>query len=215
MQAVDERLVRRADGLIQLLDPPFDKSSQNPGYIKGYVPGVRENGGQYTHAAIWFAMAFADLGDGRRAWDVFDLHQPRQPRGRPRRRSPPTRRALRRRRRRVRARAARRARRLDVVHGVGGLDVPAGLESLLGLRREAGTLRFAPCLPGDWPGYTLSYRYGETVYRIAIVRRGGAGEATSVTVDGVAQEDGAVALVDDRREHEVEVSVAGAGAEPA
>jgi len=62
MDAVDQRLVRRDHGLIQLLDPPFDKSALNPGYIKGYVPGVRENGGQYTHAAIWAAMAFAALG---------------------------------------------------------------------------------------------------------------------------------------------------------
>ena len=70
MDAVDARLVRRDDGLVQLLDPPFDTSPLDPGYIKGYVPGVRENGGQYTHAAIWAAMAFAELGDGR-AWDVW------------------------------------------------------------------------------------------------------------------------------------------------
>ena len=62
MEAVYQRLVRREHGLVQLLDPPFDKSKLNPGYIKGYVPGVRENGGQYTHAAIWAAMAFARLG---------------------------------------------------------------------------------------------------------------------------------------------------------
>ena len=67
MDAVDERLVRRDSGLIQLPDPPFDKSPLNPDYIKGYVPGVRENGGQYTHAAVWAAMAFAALGDCRRA----------------------------------------------------------------------------------------------------------------------------------------------------
>jgi len=71
MEAVDKRLVRRNHALIQLLDPPFDKSDLNPGYIKGYVRVFRENGGQYTHAAIWAAMAFAKLGDSRRAWNCW------------------------------------------------------------------------------------------------------------------------------------------------
>ena len=79
MEAVDKRLVRRDHRLVQLLDPPFDKSNLNPGYIKGYVPGVRENGGQYTHAAIWAAMAFAKLGDSRRAWELFGNNQPGEP----------------------------------------------------------------------------------------------------------------------------------------
>jgi cellobiose phosphorylase len=76
MDAVDQRLVRRDHALIQLLDPPFDKSELNPGYIKGYVPGVRENGGQYTHGAIWAAMAFAALGDSRRAWELLAMINP-------------------------------------------------------------------------------------------------------------------------------------------
>ena len=76
MEAVDQRLVRRDHALIQLLDPPFDKSNLNPGYIKGYVPGVRENGGQYTHGAIWAAMAFAALGDSRRAWELLAMINP-------------------------------------------------------------------------------------------------------------------------------------------
>ncbi len=76
MEAVDQRLVRRHQALIQLLDPPFDQSDLNPGYIQGYLPGVRENGGQYTHAAIWAAMAFAALGDRRRAWELLTLINP-------------------------------------------------------------------------------------------------------------------------------------------
>ena len=76
MEAVDEHLVRREHALIQLLDPPFDKSDMDPGYIKGYVPGVRENGGQYTHGAIWAAMAFAALGDSRRAWELTTMINP-------------------------------------------------------------------------------------------------------------------------------------------
>ncbi|HTU00790.1 MAG TPA: glucoamylase family protein, partial [Candidatus Sulfotelmatobacter sp.] len=76
MDAVDRRLVRRDSALIQLLDPPFDASALNPGYIRGYVPGVRENGGQYTHGAIWAAMAFAALGDARRAWELLGMINP-------------------------------------------------------------------------------------------------------------------------------------------
>ncbi|PJA41749.1 MAG: hypothetical protein CO182_05770, partial [Lysobacterales bacterium CG_4_9_14_3_um_filter_62_6] len=76
MDALDQHLVRRDAGLIQLLDPPFDKAGLNPGYIQGYVPGVRENGGQYTHAAVWATMAFAALGDSHRAWALLDLINP-------------------------------------------------------------------------------------------------------------------------------------------
>ena len=76
MESVDRRLVRRDARLILLLDPPFDKSDLNPGYIKGYVPGVRENGGQYTHGAIWTVMAFAAMGDSERAWELFSLINP-------------------------------------------------------------------------------------------------------------------------------------------
>ena len=76
MHAVDARLVRRDSRLIQLLDPPFDQSEQDPGYIRGYVPGVRENGGQYTHGAIWAAMAFAALGERERAWELTTMINP-------------------------------------------------------------------------------------------------------------------------------------------
>ena len=76
MDAVDKYLIRKDDALVQLLDPPFDKSDLNPGYIKGYVPGVRENGGQYTHAAIWAAMAFAAMGDSKRAWEILTMINP-------------------------------------------------------------------------------------------------------------------------------------------
>ena len=76
MASVDRQLVRRDDKLIQLLDPPFDNSNLNPGYIKGYVPGVRENGGQYTHGAIWTIMAFAEMGETEKAWELFNLINP-------------------------------------------------------------------------------------------------------------------------------------------
>ena len=76
MDALDEQLVSREDKLIKLLTPPIDRSDPSPGYIQGYVQGVRENGGQYTHAAVWAAMAFAELGDTPRAWDLFDILNP-------------------------------------------------------------------------------------------------------------------------------------------
>lgn len=209
MEALDARLVRRDQGLIQLLDPPFDTSDLNPGYIKGYVPGVRENGGQYTHAAIWAAMAFAALGDRRRAWELFAMINP--------------------------VNHARSAEGLAIYKvepyvvaadvyavsphvGRGGWTWYTGsagwlyrliVESLLGLRLEVDTLHVAPCLPADWPGFKLHYRYRETVYHIAVTQLPGGQGETKVTADGVERDDAAIPLVDDRREHTVEVKIFG------
>ena len=139
--------MRRDDSLIQLFDPPFDKSNLDPGYIKGYVPGVRENGGQYTHAAVWASMAFAALGDARRAWELFTLINPVN-----------------------HALSGQDAATYKVEPYVVAADVytspphagrggwtwytgSAGwmyrliIESLLGLRLEVDQLRFEPCLP--------------------------------------------------------------------
>jgi len=205
MAALDARLVRRDQGLIQLLDPPFDTSPLNPGYIKGYVPGVRENGGQYTHAAIWAAMAFAALGDRQRAWELFAMINPVN-----HARSPE-------------AVAIYKVEPYVVAADVyavaphtgrGGWTWYTGsagwlyrliVESLLGLRLEVDTLHFAPCLPVDWPGFKLRYRYRETTYAISITQTAGATGAMQVTVDGVDQPDPVIPLVDDRREHTVEV----------
>ena len=207
MEAVDKRLVRRDHALIQLLDPPFDKSDLNPGYIKGYVPGVRENGGQYTHGAIWAAMAFAALGDSRRAWELLAMINPVN-----HARSPE-------------AIATYKVEPYVVAADVYALSPHTGrggwtwytgsagwmyrliVESLLGLRLEVDKLRFAPCLPADWKAFKVHYRYRETVYHIAVLQtRDGNGE-TSVTVDGVEQHDKAIPLVDDRQEHSVEVRI--------
>ena len=124
MAAVEEYLVRRGDGLVLLFTPPFDRTPLDPGYIKGYLPGVRENGGQYTHAAIWAVIAFAALGDGDQAGELFAILNPINHTSTPRGRPPLQGRALRGRRRRLRRAAARRARRLDLVHRLGRLDVP-------------------------------------------------------------------------------------------
>jgi cyclic beta-1,2-glucan synthetase len=210
MEAVDQRLVRRNDALIQLLDPPFDKSDLNPGYIKGYVPGVRENGGQYTHAAIWAAMAFAKLGDSRRAWELLAMINPVNHGGSPEEIT------------KYKVEPYVVAADVYAVSphtGRGGWTWYTGsagwmytliLESLLGLRREGDKLRFAPCLPGDWEAFKVRYRYRETVYQITVLQPGD-GSVASVTVDGVEQPDTAISLVDDHQEHTVEVRIQVAG----
>jgi cellobiose phosphorylase len=205
MAAVDHRLVRRDHALIQLLDPPFDKSMSNPGYIKGYVPGVRENGGQYTHAAIWTVMAFAALGDRRRAWELFDMINPVN---------------------HANSEAAIAVYKVEpyvvaadvyavVPHiGRGGWTWYTGsagwmyrliLESLLGLKLEADKLRFEPCLPESWETFKLQYRYCETDYHITVFQTHATNKKACVIVDGAEQADDAIALVNDRLAHEVEV----------
>jgi cyclic beta-1,2-glucan synthetase len=211
MEALDERLVRREHGLIQLLDPPFDTSDLNPGYIKGYVPGVRENGGQYTHAAIWAAMAFARLGDNRRAWELFALINPVN-----------------------HARSIEEATAYKVEPYVVAADVYAVtphtgrggwtwytgsaawmyrliVESLLGLEREGDHLRFRPCLPADWKGFKMHYRYRETIFHIAVLQVPAGKGGMRVSVDGIEQKDQRISLIDDHKEHWVEVRIAAGG----
>ena len=192
MEAADKRLVRRDHALIQLLDPPFDKSNMNPGYIKGYVPGVRENGGQYTHAAIWAAMAFAALGDSRRAWELLRMINPVNHGSSPERIAtykvePYV--------------VAADVYALSPHIGRGGWTWYTGsagwmyrliVESLLGLRLEVDKLRFTPCLPKDWTTFMVHYRYRETVYHIAVLQTAAGVDEMSVTVDGVEQSDKAI-----------------------
>ncbi len=209
MEAVDRRLVRRDSGIIQLLDPPFDKSELNPGYIKGYVPGVRENGWQYTHAAVWAAMAFAALGDTQRAWELTALINPLN-----------------------HSRTAEAVATYKVEPYVVAADVyaipphtgrggwswytgAAGwyyrhiLESLLGFQRQAGTLKIVPCMPAEWDTYALHYRFGETTYDITVSHAlpGASAAGTRTTLDGIELADNAIPLNDDRLEHVVKVTV--------
>jgi cellobiose phosphorylase len=214
MEAMDTHLVRRDHALIQLLDPPFDKSNMNPGYIKGYVPGVRENGGQYTHAAIWAAMAFAQLGDRRRAWELLAMINPVK-----------------------HARTGEEIATYKVEPYVVAADVyavsphigrggwtwytgSAGwmyrliLESLLGLKLEVDKLYCEPCLPEDWKAFKLHYRYRETIYHITVLQTSDSSVA-SVTVDGAQQPGKAISLVDDHREHSVEMRIPAPASEEA
>jgi len=207
MEAVDKRLVHRDHALVQLLDPPFDKSNLNPGYIKGYVPGVRENGGQYTHAAIWAAMAFARLGDSRRAWELLTMINPvnhaRSPEGIATYKVEPY-------------VVAADVYALAPHIGRGGWTWYTGsagwmyqliVESFLGLRLEVDKLRFEPCLPADWETFKVHYRYRETIYHITVFQTRTGKGGTSVIVDGVEQDDKAIPFVDDRQEHSVEVRI--------
>jgi cyclic beta-1,2-glucan synthetase len=210
MGALDELLVRREHGLIQLLDPPFGRSDMDPGYIKGYVPGVRENGGQYTHAAIWAAMAFAVLGDSERAWELTNMINPINHANSPE--------AI------ATYKVEPYVMAADVYAvaphtGRGGWTWYTGsaswmyrlvVESLLGLRLEVDRLHVTPRLPSHWEALTIHYRYRGTVYHIDVAQSCSADgrEETQVIVDGVEQSSAVVPLVDDHLEHSVHVRVA-------
>ncbi len=206
MASLSEHLVRRDTGVVQLLDPPFDKTPKDPGYIRGYVPGVRENGGQYTHAAIWATMAFAELGDRDRAWELARMINPIH-----------------------HAMDAAQVATYRVEPYVVAADVYAVAphvgrggwtwytgsagwmyrlmtESLLGLRREGDTLRLAPCLPADWPGFEMDYRHGTSVYRLDVVQTVGA--TPGFILDGVALPDLVLPLRDDGAAHHVRITIA-------
>jgi cellobiose phosphorylase len=210
MNAVDAQLVRRDAALIQLLDPPFNHSDPSPGYIQGYVRGVRENGGQYTHAAVWVAMAFAALGDAKRAWELFTLINPvnhtKTPDAIAVYKTEPYVLAG-----DVYALAPHTGRGGWTWYtGSAGWMVQFILESLLGLRLDADKLSFAPCMPADWNSFRVHYRYRETVYHIAVLQTPVADGEPRVTLDGVLLPGPAIPLVDDRREHLVEVRIRGA-----
>jgi len=213
MTSVERLLVRHEAGLIQVLDPPFDKSPLEPGYIKGYVPGVRENGGQYTHAAVWTAMAFAALGDTERAWESFGMINPVSHATSPEDTA----------RYRVEPYVVAADVYSTTPHtGRGGWTWYTGsaawmyrliTESLLGLHLEVtspgvASLRFAPCLPKGWSTFKIHYRYRETLYHIEVRNGGGGTTVNRVASDGQQQPDSLIRLVDDRRDHNVEVDVA-------
>ncbi len=204
MDSLNKYLVNRDLKLIQLLDPPFDGSGPNPGYIQGYVPGVRENGGQYSHAAIWALMAFAALGDRERVWELFSMIQP------------------------VNHSANEADKNIYKVEpyvmaadvyaneshrGRGGWTWYTGsagwmyqfiIGSLLGLELQNGNLKFKPCFPVDWPSVKIDYRYGNAVYKITVFQE----EAPSWwKADDQEGKGDAFPLVDDGKEHRVEIHI--------
>ena len=210
MDAVRTHLIRRGPQVVLLLTPPFDRSPQDPGYIKGYPPGVRENGGQYTHAALWVVIAMARLGSGDEAVELFHMLNP--------------------------INHARTA--ADVEHyraepyvvagdvyahpahaGRGGWTwytgsaawmYRAGLESILGLRRHGSTLEMDPCIPSSWPDYTVVWTFGQTRYEIAVSNperqcRG----IAEAKLDGAQVDSRAIPLIDDGGTHRVRLVVGG------
>ena len=208
MIAVDHRLVRRKNRLIQLFDPPFDKSPLNPGYIKGYIPGVRENGGQYTHGALWTVMAFALMGKNDRAWELFSMLNPVHHSNTPQKIATY----------KVEPYVAAADVYAVAPHtGRGGWTWYTGsagwmyrllIETLLGVNLEGDQLRLTPRLPRNWKSYKIHYRYRQTVYHITISRLpADAPNADQLFLDGNELLAGTVPLVDDHREHLVELKV--------
>jgi cellobiose phosphorylase len=209
MDSMASALVRPDARLVQLLDPPFDRKGPNPGYIAGYVPGVRENGGQYTHSAVWATMAFAALGDAERAWWLMDminpLHHGRTPEEVAVYKVEPY-------------VAAADVYSVAPHTGRGGWTWYTGsagwmyrliVESLLGLRLridDAGaSLAISPCVPAGWTEYRIAYRFRETTYEIEIDLRGDASGDPVIEVDGQAQAGTALALVNDAAVHRVRI----------
>ena len=210
MDSVRSHLVRREAQIILLLSPPFDHGRKDPGYIKGYVPGVRENGGQYTHAAVWTIMALARLGYGDEAVELFHMINPIN-------------------HTRDAAGAGRYAAEPYVLAGdvyghpehmgrggwswytgSAGWLYRAGLESILGLRRRGDTFSIDPCVPAVWSAFRIEWRFGESVYQIKVDTSGlRAGGRPVATLDGVTVESTAIPLVDDGAAHEVAVRYAG------
>ncbi len=207
MDSLNKFLVDRNNGLIKLLDPAFDKSSLNPGYIKGYVPGVRENGGQYTHAAVWAMMAFAKMKDNKTVWELFSMTNPVN-----------------------HALNAQAVKKYKVepyvmaadVYGVAphqgrggwtwytgsaGWTYQLALQYILGLRREAEKLYLNPCVPDDWQDFEINYRVGErTFYHLIVNNEHKTGE-TVYRVDGALVKENYITLIDDGLKHEVRVTL--------
>jgi cyclic beta-1,2-glucan synthetase len=208
MAAMDGYLVNRSDDLVLLFAPPFDRTELDPGYIKGYPPGIRENGGQYTHGAIWSVLAYAALGDGDKAHELFSMLTP------------------------INHSASRAGvHRYKVEPYVMAADVysepphvgrggwtwytgsagwmwQAGVEAILGLRLRGSTLSIEPCIPRSWPGYRIDYRRGSTRYEIEVENPDGVSRGVvAVELDGLVIGGPAVAipLADDGGNHSVKV----------
>ncbi len=209
MGAVDRQLVRRPEGLILLFTPPFDHTPNDPGYIKGYVPGIRENGGQYSHAAVWTTIAFAALGDGDKACELFQMLNPIT---------------------HTSSRASVQRYKVEpyVVPGDVYAESPhvgrggwtwytgaagwlyrAGMEWILGIRVHGTMLSIDPCIPRNWPSYSVSFRHRTATYQIRVNNPSGVSRGVSlVSLDGKIVVDRAnIPLLDDGAMHWVSVEM--------
>jgi cyclic beta-1,2-glucan synthetase len=210
MAAVDEYLVRRDDDLVLLFTPPFDQTPLDPGYIKGYPPGIRENGGQYTHAAVWSVIAFAMLGDGDKAGELFSILNPINHSN--------TRAGI------HRYKVEPYVACADVYStpphsgrggwtwytGSAGWMYRAGLEWILGFRLRGATLVIDPCVPKIWPGFEIVFLYRSARYEITVENPRGVSRGVSrLTVDDQVLLGGEsrVQLQDDGATHRVQVTL--------
>jgi cyclic beta-1,2-glucan synthetase len=208
MASLEEHLVREDARLLMLLTPPFDRTPKDPGYIKGYLPGVRENGAQYTHAALWAVLATALRGDGDRAFELYQMINPL-----------------------THSRTPEDVATYQVEPYVVAADVytaeghlgrggwtwytgsaswmyRVGLEAILGFVKRGDALFIEPCVPVAWPEFSIAYRYGRSVYTITVQRSSGMESAADeVTLDGVALQGRGIPLVDDGAMHDVQVNI--------
>jgi cyclic beta-1,2-glucan synthetase len=209
MHSVHDYLIRHGDDLVLLFTPPFDKTPLDPGYIKGYLPGVRENGGQYTHAAIWSIIAYAMLGQGDQATELLRILNPIN---------------------RTASRTGTYAYKVEPYvlsadiyaepphtrrggwtwyTGASGWFHRAAMEWVLGLTVRAGRLHIDPCVSANWAGYSMSYRHGESSYEIEVENPAGVERGVvALDLDGERQTAGqGIDLVDDGRAHRVRVEL--------
>ncbi len=209
MLAADTRLVDRQHAVVRLFTPPFDRTPLDPGYVKAYPPGIRENGGQYTHGAVWSVIAFAMLGDGDKAAEVFSLLNPIN--------HSSSRAAI------YRYKVEPYVACADVYEehahvgrggwtwytGSAGWMYRAGVEWILGIRMRGGSLSIDPRIPKAWPGFAVSLRYRSATYEIAVDNpRGVCFGVTDIEVDGRSLQDvGPIDLIDDGGVHRVKVTL--------
>jgi len=208
MESLENHLVDRENGIIKLLDPPFEKSKLEPGYIKAYLPGTRENGGQYTHGAIWAIIAETILGFGDRATELFRMINPIE-----------------------HARTKEAAQKYKVepyviaadIYGQGNLIgrggwtwytgssswmYEAGIRYILGLKIERGYIYMNPCISSEWKEYKIKYRYGNSLYNIKVVNENGKNTGVErVIINGNEVEEKRIPLKDDGRVYNVEIEM--------
>lgn len=206
MESLENNLIDKENGLIKLLDPPFEKSKIEPGYIKAYLPGVRENGGQYTHAAMWAIMAFTKLGFGDKALEYYKMINPIE-----------------------HSKTKEEAKKYKVepyvipadiyeakgLEGRGGWTwytgssswfCKIGLENILGFNIKQGILEMNPCIPKDWKEYSIRYRYKNSIYNIKVKNPNGKNMGVEkVFLNGKEIEDKKIILQDNEDINEIEI----------
>ncbi len=208
MNSLEDYLISREEGLIKLISPPFYDSKLEPGYIKGYLPGVRENGGQYTHAAAWVIIAFAMLGDGDKAWELFELINPLN-----------------------HTENLRDCAHYKLEPYVMAADVYSGypnkgrggwswytgsagwiyravLEYILGFQKNGNTLIMNPCIPKEWKEYSISYQYLSSTYHIKVYNPNNLNKGVlTISIDGKIETGNNIALVNDGKHHQINVNM--------